>query len=65
VNMAALTDDELKAFIKAARQRAAPVGPGHALWDLIFDAEALLVGGQTLLGREQIEQQIRLWRNGP
>jgi len=55
-----VTDDELKAFIKAARQQAAPVGPGHALWDLIFDAEAMLVGGQTLLGREQIEQQIRL-----
>jgi len=50
---------ELKAFIKAARKRAAPVGPGHALWDLIFDAEALLVGGQTLLSREQIEHQIR------
>ena len=60
----ALTDDQLKAFIKEARKRAAPVGPLHALWDLIFDAEALLVGGQTLLSREQIEQQIRLWRNG-
>ena len=58
-----MTDDELKAFIKAARQRAAPVGPLHALWDLIFDAEALLVGGKTLLSRKQIEQQIRLWRN--
>ena len=58
----ALTDDQLKAFIKAARQRAAPVGPLHALWDLIFDAEALLVGGQTLLSCEQIERQIRLWR---
>ena len=57
-----LTDDQLKAFIKAARQQAAPVGPGHALWDLIFDAEALLVGGQTLLSRRQIEQQIKVWR---
>ena len=35
-----MTDDELKAFIKAARQRAAPVGPLHALWDLIFPKRA-------------------------
>jgi hypothetical protein len=47
-----LSDEMLKA-LRAAVQRARPiaarVGPTHAAWDCILDAEALLAGKQTLL----------------
>ena len=40
-----MTDDErseLVRLIPLARRIAAPVGPLHSAWDIIFDAEALL-----------------------
>lgn len=47
-----MTDEErsaLRAGIQRARAVAAPVGPLHGLWDVIFDAEALLEGKPTQL----------------
>lgn len=38
----------LNAAILSARARASKVGPQHALWDVIADAEALLAGKCTL-----------------
>lgn len=38
----------LRDAIVAARQRAAKTGPMHALWDVIFDAEAWATGRETL-----------------
>lgn len=39
---------DLTAAISSARGRASKVGPQHALWDVIADAEAVLAGKQTL-----------------
>lgn len=53
-----MTDDEIRALVVKARAIAAPVGPMHALWDVIFDAEALLDGRLTVCAREQIEEYL-------
>ena len=54
-----MTDDEIRAAIRIMRTKAQPVGTMHGLWDLIFDAEALLTGGETLLKRDVIEKALR------
>lgn len=41
-----------------ARRIAEPYGPLHTLWDIIFDAEAILSGGKPLLTREQVEEEL-------
>lgn len=53
-----MTDEELRDAIKIMRQRARRVGTQHALWDVIFDCEALLVGGMTAVPREDIERAV-------
>ena len=40
------------------RARAAPVGPQHSLWDLIFDAEAILAGRGSILSEAEILDEI-------
>ena len=55
--MAALTSDQVrqvKRKVSEWRERASFAGPQHSLWDLIFDAEALLDGKQTILPAEDI-----------
>jgi hypothetical protein len=46
-----MTDEELLAWAIKARHRAAKVGSMSALWDMIFDAEALARGERSLLDR--------------
>jgi hypothetical protein len=41
--------ETIRELIPKARAIAAPVGPMHSLWDVIFDGEALLAGRQTFL----------------
>lgn len=41
--------DRLLALLPAARRTAQIVGPQHAFWDVIMDAEALMDGRPTLL----------------
>jgi hypothetical protein len=44
-------------FVRAVeimRAIAARVGPQHAYWDLVFDAEAMLEGRETVLQRHEI-----------
>lgn len=47
-----MTDAEL---VQRLRAIAEPVGPLHALWDIIFDLEAKAVGKQTLLPLKEVE----------
>lgn len=44
-----MSEADLLARINEARRIAMPVGPMHALWDVIFDAEAYLNGNSTML----------------
>jgi hypothetical protein len=53
-----MTDDEIRQHIKRLRMTAEAIGAQHALWELIFDAEALLSGRRTLLPRQYIEQML-------
>ena len=53
-----MTDAEMLEWAKQARPRAYRVGPLHALWDLIFDAEAHARGKPTLIDRDVIERMI-------
>ncbi|WP_298850149.1 hypothetical protein [uncultured Ruegeria sp.] len=52
-----MTEDQkikLRQKIKEWRSVAEPVGSQYALWDQIFDAEALLVGRATILPVSEI-----------
>lgn len=54
---------EIRTLIYDARNRAMKYGTMHPLWDAIFDAEALLEGGPTLIPyrtRESIEELKRV-----
>ena len=45
-----MTDEEtIRAALPHVRRVAQNVGPLHAAWDVIFDAEAWLEGKQTLV----------------
>lgn len=61
---AKMTNDELLQWAAEARKVARLGGPQHALWDLIFEAEALASGERTLLNREMVERDIEKLR-GP
>lgn len=45
---------ELRDSITRWRSEAERVGPVHARWEWIFDAEALLAGKRTVLQEHQI-----------
>jgi len=50
-----MNDSELRELIERARRVAERVGPMHALWDVISDAEDILAGRPARLSRDQIE----------
>ena len=47
----------LAELVVELRQRAAPVGPMHAFWDMIFDIEAVLANRDAVV-KMTIEQRI-------
>jgi hypothetical protein len=53
-----MSDSEIAAAVAQLRSRAQAVGPLHADWDLIFDAEAILAGKPSLLQRATVEQML-------
>jgi hypothetical protein len=53
-----MTDDEMREAIKVARRIADPIGPLHGYWDCIFDAEAILAEGSSILWREDVEREL-------
>lgn len=55
----AMTPSEIRTAVDKLRLAAETVGGMHSNWDLIFDAEALLAGKQTLLSRDVIERELR------
>jgi len=64
--MQILTDLERSQLTKLAaawRRVAAPVGPLHAWWDFIFDAECLLKGRKPMLD-ETVQWYIQEGRDG-
>ena len=53
-----MTDDELKDAVSIMRQRAARAWGQHALWEVIFDVEALLKGEPTQMDRTVIIAEV-------
>jgi hypothetical protein len=51
-----MTDEELRTAIERARKKASAVGPQHALWDVILDAEAILRGQRSVIDRQGVER---------
>ncbi|MCE7028495.1 hypothetical protein [Jiella avicenniae] len=53
-----IINDEQRAALQVKihewRKVASPVGPQHALWDMIADAEALLAGRRSILSAEDL-----------
>ena len=48
-------------FVRAVeimRAIAARVGPQHAYWDLVFDAEAMLDGRETTIPYHEIVREV-------
>lgn len=45
---------KLTEAVKRLREVAEPVGSQHAFWEIIFDAEAALLGRPTLLPVDEI-----------
>ena len=51
-----MTDDQLRDKIKKARSIVNSAACSlHGLWDVIFDAEAILAGKPSILSREEVE----------
>lgn len=53
------TDETIAEMVKIASNIAGKVGPLHGLWDIIFDAEALLQGKKTVATRDEIVQALK------
>jgi hypothetical protein len=53
------SDGVLRELVNKARAIAAPVGPQHALWDVISDAEAILQGQKPIVPRSDVEATLR------
>lgn len=52
---------EVQSCVATMRSVAAIVGPLHGLWDVIFDAEALLQGRATIVSPEKLVQIMKAW----
>ena len=53
-----LSDDGLRRLIDAARKIITPVGPMHAMWDVVFDAESHLIGKPAIMSRFQAAKEM-------
>lgn len=55
-----MTNDEMLQAVKTLRSAlaATTIGPMHAYWDLIFDAEAIAKGAQSILPRPVVEEML-------
>lgn len=53
-----MTDEQLRDSILRARKIAEPVGTLHSYWDVILDAEAILAGRLSIVGRAGVEKMF-------
>lgn len=53
-----MTNAELKEAAQKARDEAARYGSMHGMWDVIFDAEAILQGKPSIAPRDAVERLL-------
>lgn len=54
-----IPDEEMRRLIMVARKQATLVGSAHSNWDIISDAQSILSGKPSILGREKVEALLQ------
>jgi hypothetical protein len=58
--------EEMRRLLPIARGAAAKIGPMHSMWEVIFDAEALIQGKNAIVDDpEYLITQLRQYNANP
>jgi hypothetical protein len=56
-----VTDEQMREIAARMREAATKVGTTSTLWDVVFDAEAILTGEVSWADRRTIERSLEEW----
>ena len=56
-----VTDEQMREIAARMREAATKVGTTSTLWDLVFDAEAILTGEVSWADRKTVERSLEEW----
>ena len=56
-----VTDERMREIAARMREAATKVGTTSALWDVVFDAEAILTGEVSWADRKTVERSLEAW----
>jgi len=56
-----VTDERMREIAARMREAATKVGKTSALWDVVFDAEAILTGEVSWADRKTVERSLEEW----
>ena len=56
-----VTDERMREIAARMREAATKVGTTSALWDVVFDAEAILTGEVSWADRKMVERSLEAW----
>ena len=56
-----MTDERMREIAARMREAATKVGTTSALWDVVFDAEAILTGEVSWADRKMVERSLEAW----
>ena len=56
-----VTDERMREIAARMREAATKVGTMSALWDVVFDAEAILTGEVSWADRKTVEHSLEEW----
>jgi len=56
-----VTDERMREIAARMREAATKVGTTSALWDVVFDAEAILTGEVSWADRKTVERSLEEW----
>ncbi len=56
-----VTDERMREIAARMRDAATKVGTTSALWDVVFDAEAILTGEVSWADRKTVERSLEAW----
>ena len=54
-----MTDEQMREIAARMREAATKVGTTSALWDVVFDAEAILTGEVSWADRKTVERRAK------
>ena len=56
-----MTDERMREIAARMREAATKVGTMSALWDVVFDAEAILAGETSWADPKTVERSLEAW----